>query len=259
MIDIHCHILPGLDDGAVDMEMALDMIRIAYDTGINTIIATPHFIPGELEPSKESIIAKVNEMNRFISGLGYKLNILPGEEVFISPDLVELVETEKVMTLNNGGKYMLIELPLSHIPIYTNDVIYRLMLKGITPIIAHPERNIDIAKNEDKALQLIEAGALLQVNSSSLRGVFGNKVKMTGWNLLAKGMVHFIATDGHTSGHRRPLILVNEIPTPALNLLAESNPSKVVEGVDGVQAVSVKLKGKTKKRGILYALKELLS
>lgn len=258
MIDIHCHILPGLDDGAKDIEVALEMAKIAYDTGIHTIIATPHFIPGELEPSKESIIAKVREMNKLVSGLGYKLTILPGEEVFISPDIVELLESGKILTLNDNGRYILLELPLSHIPMYTNDVIYRLRLKGVTPIIAHPERNIEISKNEAKAFEIVEAGALLQVNASSLRGVFGSKVKATGWSLLSKGIVHFVATDGHTNGQRRPLILVSEIPTPKLNILAETNPSKVINGCDDIQLVAVDAIKKGKRSGILDRFKRFL-
>ena len=139
MIDIHSHILPGIDDGAGDAEAALGMARIALKDGISKMIATPHFIPGEIENTAEAVHNKCLEFKRLLAAEGIGLEIFPGTEVFITPDTPELIEGGGVCTLA-GSRYVLLELPMMSVPGYTGEVLYRLQLNGYIPIIAHPEQ-----------------------------------------------------------------------------------------------------------------------
>ena len=134
MIDLHCHILPGVDDGAKSMEEAIEMARIAQQDGIKKIAATPHYIEDGCYPSPEEIHRKVEELNHKLSEENIDIEILTGNEAYISPTLPELVQQKKVNTINDT-QYLLIEFPMLDIPNYTEHVLYELKLMGITPII----------------------------------------------------------------------------------------------------------------------------
>ncbi len=203
MIDLHCHIIPGIDDGASDNSVAIEMCRIAIEDGIKGIIATPHYIHGELNNESTVIESKLQWLKTILYDNGIDINIYPGCEAFISLELPELVQQGKISTLNNSS-YLLIELPSLTIPDYTHEVIYRLKIAGFTPIIAHPERNPVIANNLDLVYELIERGALMQLNSTSIRGVFGKKTKETSIKLLKRNLIHLVASDSHTTKHRAP-------------------------------------------------------
>lgn len=257
LIDIHCHIVPHLDDGASDNTMAMNMIKIAQDTGIDTIIATPHYIKGEMECTRQQIIESVKKLNDDIKTFGFKITILPGQEIFLIPEILDNMES--VMTLGDGGIFMLLELPLSHMPIYTQDVLYKLRLNGIIPVIAHPERNSIISRDLNAARRLIDNGVLLQVNSSSLRGVFGRTAEKTARTLLKEGLVHFIATDAHTDGTRRPLLLVSDIPTDELLTLTEVNPKKLLNGDKKIEPVKIHFYEKRRVNGLKRMIKKIFT
>ena len=161
------------------------------------IIATPHFIEGELEPDKETILYKITALNHVISDEGTDITIHPGMEIFLSDNLPELYEQDKLLTLNNS-QYLLIELPLYHIhPGYFEDIIFKLQLKGLIPVIAHPERCRKFIDNPNYVYKLINNGCLMQINSGSLEGFFGKDVKLTALTLIKHNMAHFIASDSH--------------------------------------------------------------
>lgn len=234
MIDIHSHILPGLDDGAHDIETTLKMAEIAAADGIKKVIATPHFISKEKEMEKELILEKVEEINNILINENIPLEILPGQEVFITPDVPELYEQGKILSLCNKGKYILLELPMMSIPVYTKEVIFNLNLKGVKTIIAHPERNYEIIKDLDKLNELVEIGALIQVNSLSLLGIFGKEVKDTALKILKRRYVSFIASDCHTARSRSPKLkgLLNIMEEKEFIKYCRENPLKILNNED---------------------------
>jgi protein-tyrosine phosphatase len=200
-IDIHSHIIPGIDDGAQDKETALMMLREAAENNTGHIIATPHFISGSMDNTIEAIVEKCRALQQDALKEGIDIMIYPGMEIFISSDIPVLIDKNVIGTLN-GSEYILVELPISSIPVYTDDVLYKLQLKGLTPVIAHPERNIEIAENPGKLYSLVNRGMMVQVNAGSLIGIYGRKVKKAAINLIHEDLVHFIASDAHTCGKR---------------------------------------------------------
>lgn len=234
MIDIHTHILPGIDDGSPDLDTSLKMARIAYQEGITQMIATPHFISMEKEDSKEIILAKVKKLNNMFMQHGIDLKVYPGAEVFLTPDIPDRYVHGDIFTLADTGKYILIELPMMSFPGYTFDVIYKLNILNIRTIIAHPERNRVIARDTSRVSELIEAGALIQVNSLSFLGIFGKESKSTAQKLYEKGMINFIATDCHTAGGRSPKMakLYDIINKKDLKKFTEANSMCIITGED---------------------------
>jgi protein-tyrosine phosphatase len=205
MVDIHCHIIPGIDDGAKDMDMSIDMIKCAQDDGTSTMIATPHYCSGVFENQFSDICLKVDELNQEIQKNGLLVNVLPGQEVLLSKDTIELYKAGEINGLNKS-RYMLIELPFDRMPNYTLEVIYELRILGIVPILAHPERYEFIIQDLTKINEFIEEGCLFQINSHSISGMFGKAVKKTADHLLANRVCHFIASDAHSNRNRRPEI-----------------------------------------------------
>lgn len=202
-IDIHSHVIPYVDDGAKDIEIALQMLKIAADHGTAHIIATPHYISGNIENTSSLVLENCNNLEQLVYEKGLDIIIHPGCEVFISPDIVELYEKKVICTLNNSS-YMLIELPMMSIPPYINSVLYDLQLRGIIPVIAHPERNSEIRENPDILKDLVKRGVLAQVNAGSITGIYGNGVKKTVIKLMKMGLAHFVASDAHTNRERSP-------------------------------------------------------
>jgi protein-tyrosine phosphatase len=205
MVDLHNHILPGIDDGAKDMEETLKMGKIAEAEGFSKIIATPHYIEGEFTLEKEQFLSIINTVNEHFAKNTVNIEVLPGLEVYLSPDLPSKLKKGEIHTLNNTP-YVLVEFPMSSVPIYTEDILYEMRLLGYKPVIAHPERYIKIMKDPDYLRGLVEQGNYVQINSLSIIGVLGKKTKQTAEILLKHKMVHFIGTDAHTSRIRSPRI-----------------------------------------------------
>lgn len=199
--DIHCHILPGLDDGAKDSETALDMAKTACLNGTGHIIASPHVIIGSVKQNREYVRESINTLTRQLQDKGLNLTIYPGCEIFICPDLPDLYEKGLIFTLNDSC-YMLIELPMLEIPSYTEDVLYGLQLKGIVPIIAHPERNQVLQRDLRFLQKAVGRGILAQVNSGSITGLYGKAAKRTALKMIEANYIHFVASDAHTNRTR---------------------------------------------------------
>lgn len=197
MIDIHCHILPGLDDGPKDLFSCLEMANAAVDSGITDIFATPHHLNGQYENEKGRILECVDRINSYLLQENIPLTIHPGQELRIHWDLIKTIDRDEVLTFDNLGKFLLLELPSGEIPSYTLDVVYELLLKGITPIIAHPERNKGFIKEPEILFELVQLGALAQITAGSIIGHFGKKVKSFSKKIIEHQLVHFIASDSH--------------------------------------------------------------
>lgn len=201
MIDIHSHILPGVDDGAKDMSETLAMAKEAAEEGIEKIIATPHHKNGQYENEKPEIIEKVREVNEAIKAEGISLEVLTGQETRIFGEFLEHYESGVIMTLAHS-EYVFVELPSGHVPRYTDQLLYDIQLNGLTPIIVHPERNSELIERPDRLYHLVKKGALTQVTASSLCGYFGKKVKTFSHQLIEANLTHFIASDAHNTHNR---------------------------------------------------------
>lgn len=202
IVDFHSHIVPDIDDGAKSIDMAITMLMNSKNQGVKYIAASSHFIYGELEYSREEYEKKMSNIKEKIKDI----DIVPAMEVYINTELRSLYRGGKIWTINDT-KYMLVELPLNDFPMYTEQVFYDLRLEGIVPILAHPERNRAIIKNQDLLENLIEQGALAQTNSGSLTGMFGSTVKECAEKLVKRNLVHMIGSDGHNDNKRTTNIL----------------------------------------------------
>ncbi|CEG33853.1 tyrosine-protein phosphatase [Peribacillus simplex] len=202
MIDIHSHILPGVDDGSVDMKESLNMAKKAVEAGITHLFATPHHLNEKYVNVKSDIIDRAGRLNESLQQENIPLTIHLGQEVRIHRDIFISLEKEEILTLDDNGRYLLLELPSGSVPTYTHEVIYELLLKGITPIIVHPERNKELIENHKLLFELVQEGALTQLTSGSIIGQFGKNVKSFSKKIIEHNLAHFIATDAHNIGTR---------------------------------------------------------
>ncbi len=200
MIDIHCHILPGIDDGAPDLKASLAMADMAVADGIQVIIATPH-VDGSGYLSMAMINTAVEQLNSVLRQRGVDLVIFPGAEVQ-SHAAIRLADQYCLA----AGSFFLLEFPHSHLPADALDLIYTFVDKGLTPIIAHPERNREINMEPEKLTGLVEAGARVQITAGSLTGELGANARICAQLLLKRNMVHFMATDSHSPNFRKPIL-----------------------------------------------------
>ncbi|WP_066055678.1 tyrosine-protein phosphatase [Robertmurraya korlensis] len=201
MIDIHCHILPSLDDGAKDISESVAMAREAVKEGIDTIIATPHHKNGQYENKKLTILEEVKLLNKRLQEEKIPLNILPGQETRIFGEFLEEEELVHILPLNQT-QYVFVELPSGHVPRYTERLLFDVQLKGFIPIIVHPERNTEIITNPDIMYNLVKKGALTQVTASSVAGYFGKKIQKFSAQLIEANLTHFLASDAHNVNNR---------------------------------------------------------
>lgn len=206
MIDIHCHILPGVDDGARTLEDSIEMAKAAVAQGIHTIVATPHHRNNQFDNYREDILMRVDELNRILEEENIEVNILPGQETRIYGDLAEGLSAKEILPVNLDTPYILVELPTSTVPKYTNKLLYDLQVEGYTPVIVHPERNSELLSKPDKLYELVKSGVLTQVTAASLVGKFGKKIRNFSHEIVQSNLTHFIASDAHNVESRGFLI-----------------------------------------------------
>jgi protein-tyrosine phosphatase len=201
--DIHCHLLPRIDDGPKDWEATLAMARMAVAEGIRTIVATPHQLGNYKKNAAEQILLLVVEAQRRINEAGLPLTILPGADVRIQEDLPELVENRQVLTLADQNAYLLMELPHEQV-LPMGRLIYELQCRGVTSILSHPERNQHLQKKPEDLRPWVQQGCLVQVTAASITGQFGRAAKQMSRWLFRENFVHLVATDAHDVTRRPP-------------------------------------------------------
>ena len=207
MIDLHNHLLPGIDDGARKLEDALSLLRLARGDGVATVVATPHMKPGVYDNSRETIlkmVAMVREAQQADEAAAVRL--LPGAEVYYTADLVARARDGGLMTLGDGGRYLLLELPYHQVPIGVDDTIFHLRLAGITPLMAHPERVAYYLQDVERVVASVRLGALMQVTAGSISGRFGTAARDFALRMLERNLIHVIASDSHDARHRPPTL-----------------------------------------------------
>ncbi|MEL7564778.1 MAG: CpsB/CapC family capsule biosynthesis tyrosine phosphatase [Dehalobacterium sp.] len=237
MIDIHAHILCCGDDGAACVEETIQMAEEFSRTGVSCVVATPHFIHGSLEIEPEKIIGLTEEYNQLLKSKNINLTIVPGMEIEMCHEIPGLLKAGKLLTLNQQGRYMLVELPFHSVPPFTQQVFYELKLLGITPILAHPERNRELCEHPEPIWEMVQRGVLMQINGGSLLGYFGSRVKRRAVSLIESNVVHLIAGDAHQAdGERGPClhlvrpVLKKIVGEEKTQVLLNDNPRRVLEG-----------------------------
>ena len=238
MIDIHAHILPSIDDGPETIEESIELCKVAANDGIKTIVATPHSKDGVYETKSVEILKAVDTLNSQLKENRIDVKILPGAEIHISEGLVESIKNGDVLTINNGGKFILFELPFVFIPPGTDKFIFNLKSNGIVPIIAHAERITSFQRKPELVDQLVKIGARVQINAHCLtkRAIPGERKFAE--RLLKNRLVHFIASDVHSLNGRPPILskaLKNAtriIGEEGARALVYRNPELIINGLD---------------------------
>ena len=206
MVDIHSHILPGIDDGAEDLDESLALCRIAVEDGIRIIVATPHVMEFRYPNRRETIEPPLALLQAEVAGKGMGLTIVAGAEVHMAADLVSRLKDGDLLTYGDRGRHMLLEFPFQQIVSGTEDAVYRLRLAGVTPVIAHPERIAFFMDDLERLHALIRLGALAEVTAGSLTGLFGDASERAAWRMLERKLVHVVGSDAHDANHRRPAL-----------------------------------------------------
>jgi protein-tyrosine phosphatase len=235
--DIHCHLVPGIDDGAKSLDESLAMARLAIDEGFATIICTPHQCGNNSQVTGEMIRSQVAQLQSHLNDAGIPLTVMPGADVRIEPGLVSLLQSGKVVSLADRMRHVLLELPHEvYLPL--EPLLKELRSAGMTGILSHPERNAGILARPEIMAGLVDGGCLTQVTAGSLLGTFGPASQQTAEQFVSQGLVHFIATDAHGARARRPLMkqafekCVHLVGEAAARQMACSHPAAVASGND---------------------------
>lgn len=225
MIDLHCHILPGIDDGAQNLHEALTLARIAANDGITHAAVTPHIHPGRYENARQNILGQLELFSSALAEAGIPLSLSAGAEVRISAEIITMLANNSIPFLGevDGYRIMLLELPHSHILPGADKLVQFLLKENIRPLIAHPERNKDVVRNIDKIKPFIDAGCWLQLTAASVTGKFGSACEHTAKQMLEHDWVEVIATDAHNEQHRPPVL------SECHQLISEWQGNKVAE------------------------------
>jgi protein-tyrosine phosphatase len=204
-VDIHCHLLPGLDDGASTLDNALAMARLAAADGIKTIVATPHQLGTFSKNSGNAIREAAARFQQELDQRGIPIRVLPGADVRIEPDLVKKIRLGEVLALADCRRHVLLELP--HDVYFPLDrLLAELAVAGLTGILSHPERNLGIQNFPVVLEHLIDRGCLLQITAGSLTGMFGSQCEKLAVSMVRQGLAHFISTDAHGTRVRPPIM-----------------------------------------------------
>ncbi len=231
-IDIHCHILPGMDDGPATLEESAKMLEIARNDGITHIFATPHVMNGFYSCKGSEIISSAEGLRKHLPA---GLELLCGADVRIVADLADRVESGDILTLNNS-KYLLLELPESIVPPHLDSFIFNLRQRGLTPVITHPERHLRLIYDSKALSGLRDAGAVSQITAMSITGGFGRDIMWACFSMIEKGLADVVASDAHNAGTRPPILskahkdVKKHFGDETANRLFFGNPGKILAG-----------------------------
>jgi protein-tyrosine phosphatase len=203
MIDLHCHLLPGIDDGAKDLATSLAMARLAAADGISTMACTPHILPGVYNNSGPAIRRAVAQLAASIAKAGIPITLVTGADVHIAPDLDVQLRDGRALTLNNS-RYLLLEPPHHVLPPRLEDLIFGLQAAGYVPILTHPERLSWVEGHYDLIRRLVSSSVLMQITAGSVMGRFGRGPRYWAERMLDEGLCHLLATDAHNTEQRAP-------------------------------------------------------
>lgn len=244
-VDIHCHCLPAVDDGPATIAEALALCRGLVDDSVTSVIATPHQL-GRFSNCNEA--AQIREaayfLNQDLTTNDIPLTVMPGGDVRVDERICQLLEADKVLTLADGGKYILLELP-HEVFIDIEPLLVDLASLGVQAIISHPERHSVLARQPKILLKWLENSAHLQLTSASLLGEFGPTAQRAAWHFLSSGWASLVATDSHDLHGRRPCMKVAfeririRLGQTIASLVCTENPLRVLKGQNIQMACSI--------------------
>jgi protein-tyrosine phosphatase len=238
MIDLHTHILPGMDDGVETDEQAIEFARMAQADGIRVIVATPHCKEGVWVNERDRVLTDVAKLRELLKANRIDVELKPGGEVHLCPDLVARVKDGRAPTLDDNHKTLLLELPLTQPPVELANLVFELKLAGLQVLFAHPERIRFFQEDIKRYEAVVQMGAYGQITTGSVLGVFGSEALRFSEELLARDLVHVVASDAHNVRGRPPIMskaieamtsLVGERRAMAM---ATDAPAALLEGRD---------------------------
>lgn len=245
MIDLHSHILPGIDDGAKDLEMSLEMARIAVRDGTRILACTPHIHPPTYVNDGDSIAKAVHALRAQLEKEEISLHLVVGADIQITPDLIDGLNSGRYPTLG-GTRYFLFEPPHHVMPPNIVGFCEKIIEANYVPILTHPERLTWAARNYDTICKLEEIGAAIQLTAGSVTGVFGKEAKTFCERMLREGRVDLIASDAHNLKHRPPIL--SKARQTISELLGEEMGSKLTVGNPGMIIRDERLPEKKRKK-----------
>jgi len=209
MIDIHCHLLPGVDDGPPTLEAALALAQALVDDGITEVVMTPHVFPGRFENQRDSIEDEHLRFQATLRTAGIDLRLHWAGEVRLTPEVLDLLARGQLPFLGEVGGFrtLLLEMPDGQVPLGALNFVRHLLKVQVRPVIVHPERNRGVMENLERLQPLVEEGCFIQVTAGSLVGQFGGRVQAVAAELMERGWVHAVASDAHNITGRRPRML----------------------------------------------------
>ena len=205
MYDLHCHLLPGIDDGSVDLEMSLEMARLSVADGVRTLACTPHIYPGLYENTAAGIRAGVDALQVELDSREIPLKLVVGADVHLEPGLSASIKGGRIPTIA-GSRYLLLEPPHHVAPPRFEESVFDLMTAGYIPVITHPERLSWIEDHYPIFQRLVARGVWMQLTAASVAGRFGRRALYWSERMLDEGCVHIIATDAHHPQRRPPIL-----------------------------------------------------
>jgi protein-tyrosine phosphatase len=205
LIDLHCHLLPGIDDGAPDLATALEMARHAVADGVQVIACTPHIFPGVYANTGPDIRRRIEQLQTELNAAGVDCRLVCGADAHVSPELIDGLKSGRVLSIDDS-RYVLVEPPHHILPPNMDRFFFELLAAGYVPILTHPERMTWADANYDLLRRLVHSGAWMQVTAGSIVGRFGRQAKSLSERMLRDGMVHIVASDAHDPVNRPPLM-----------------------------------------------------
>jgi protein-tyrosine phosphatase len=227
MRDLHCHILPCVDDGAESEADALAMARLAVEEGIRDIVVTPHFHMLDRESPRDDLTRRVGEFQALLLAEGVPLTIHAGCEVYLEPDTPKRWDDGELTPIN-GSSFLLVETSFHDYPRYVDDVLFQLQTRGVQPILAHPERYVAFQQKPELLADLVGRGVLAQLTAGSLLGYFGKGAKSAADTFMKRGLVQIVSTDAHRPAGNRSTA-VNAARARALELVGEARATAMFE------------------------------
>ncbi len=236
MIDMHSHILPGLDDGAADWDEALAMARVAVEDGITEMVCTPHWVLGKYENDRETVLRRFAEFEERLAAEKIPLKIHSGTELRIDTSIPGRLKDGRLLSLNNGSGYVLLELPDEAMPENLHDFFWNLQINGYRPILSHVERNPYFRENPDRLLHWVENGILTQITAASLLEGFAEEIREFALSLVEHRLVHMLVTDTHSLRMRKPQLsgarrVIEDLVGPeAATRMVCDTPQRILKG-----------------------------
>ena len=238
MIDLHSHILPGLDDGPTTFEESVALAAAYAAAGFSRVVATPHYIPGTAwTPLREEIVQAAAWLNAALQRRKIGLRVFTGMEIALDGGLDRLLEANALVPLAQS-RYLLVELPFERLPLGWDRMLFRLAAKGCQVLLAHPERCRQLSAQPDLAEEIVRNGLCLQANSGSFLGRYGPDAAKAAFSLLEKGCLHVLGTDSHDTLQRHPGVFREALPLleaaggpKTVQVLTRVNPERVLKGL----------------------------